>query len=93
MTGNSRITVRIAIPFNIPLFFVLDSITERWNENGRSVFDQYYASLEVENYGIGGDRTQWLIWRILNGEVQGLNPKLVVLKIGTNNVGRYGAVV
>jgi len=73
---------------NIPIIFYGDSITERWYENGRTVFDQYYAPLGVANYGIGGDRTQWLIWRIMNGEVQGLNPKLVVLKIGTNNVAR-----
>lgn len=63
------------------------SITERWHENGISVFEQFYEPLDVANYGIGGDRTQWLSWRIRNGEVQGLNPKLVVLKIGTNNVG------
>lgn len=63
-------------------------ITEGWNGNGRNVFNQYYAPLKVTIYGIGGDRTQHLIWHIIDGELKGLSPKLVVLKIGTNNLGR-----
>ncbi|XP_037028074.1 platelet-activating factor acetylhydrolase IB subunit beta-like [Bradysia coprophila] len=73
---------------DIPIIFYGDSITERWHENGITVFERFYEPLNVANYGIGGDRTQWLQWRIRNGEVQGLSPKLVVLKIGTNNVAR-----
>lgn len=73
-------------PF-LPYFYQSVSITERWHQNGLAVFEQFYEPLNVSNYGIGGDRTQWLQWRIRNGEVQGLSPKVVVLKIGTNNVG------
>lgn len=42
----------------------------------------------LENYGIAGDSTQHVHWRIINGEVEGLNPRLVVMKMGTNNLGR-----
>jgi len=74
---------------DIPIVFYGDSITEGWNGNGRNIFDQFYAPLDVANYGIGADRTEHLIFRILNDEVKGLNPKLVVLKIGTNNLGLH----
>lgn len=63
------------------------SITRRWVTDGLPVFEQYYESLGVANYGIGGELVQNVLWRILNGEIDGLNPKLVVLKIGTNNLG------
>jgi len=67
--------------------FYGDSITEGWGGSGRPTYDQYYAPLGTANYGIGGDRTEHLVWRINNGEVDGLSPKLCVLKIGTNNLG------
>lgn len=67
------------------LYFL--SITEGWGGNGQSVFNFYYAPRGVANYGIGGDQTQHVLWRIQNGEIEGLNPRLVVLKIGTNNLG------
>lgn len=48
---------------------------------------RYYAPLGVANYGIAADRTEHVLWRIENGEVEGLNPRLIVLEIGTNNLG------
>ncbi len=71
----------------IPIIFYGDSITEGWGGAGKPTFDAEYAPLGVANYGIGGDQTQHVLWRILNGEIEGLNPKLIVLKIGTNNLG------
>lgn len=65
----------------------MSSITDWWAWHGSPIFQRYYAGLGVANYGIAGDQTQNLLWRIQNGEVAGLNPRLVVLKIGTNNLG------
>ena len=69
--------------------FYGDSITEGWGGEGAPVFQEKYEPLGTANYGIGGDRCEHLLWRIDDGEVQSnLQPKLVVLKIGTNN-GEY----
>lgn len=68
---------------NINLLFYGDSITEGWGGAGRQIFDQAYTPLGAANYGIGGDRTEHVLWRIINGEVENINPKLIVLKIGT----------
>jgi len=71
----------------IQVIFYGDSITEGWKGEGQAVWTEYYGNSHAVNYGIGGDQTQHLVWRINNGEVDGLHPKLVVLKIGTNNLG------
>jgi len=76
----------------IQVVFFGDSITEGWAGNGKEIWDKYYGSsvdtgVHAVNYGIGGDKTENLIWRIDNGEFTGLMPKLIVLKIGTNNLG------
>ena len=46
-----------------------------------------YGPRHAANFGIGGDRTQHVLWRIQNGELEGIHPKVVVLMIGTNNAG------
>lgn len=72
---------------NINVIFYGDSITEGWGGAGNQVFQELYAPLGTANYGIGGDQTQHLLYRIADSEVTDLKPKLVVLKIGTNNGG------
>lgn len=70
--------------------FFGDSITQGWEGPGKVVWDKYWAPLEAANFGIGGDRTEHLLWRLDNGNFDGLKPRLVVLMIGTNNTGHQG---
>src|SRR3954454_12867028 len=72
---------------NIDLLFLGDSITQGWNGNGKAVWQRHYAPRNPANFGIGGDRTQHVLWRLDNGEVDPIKPKVVVLMIGTNNLG------
>jgi lysophospholipase L1-like esterase len=67
------------------LLFLGDSITEQWSEAGKEVWAKYYAPRKALNFGISADRTQHLLWRVQNGELDGLSPKVVVLLIGINN--------
>jgi len=83
---NSFVANTINSGGRIPIIFYGDSITEGWGGPGSEVFNLKYAPLGVANYGIGGDGTQHILWRLVNGEIDGLTPKLVVLKIGTNNI-------
>ena len=72
----------------IELVFEGDSITDGWRGPGRAIFEEDYAKpYNCFNTGIGGDRTEHLLWRIDHGELDGLHPKAVVLMIGTNNLG------
>lgn len=77
--------LEIAKAGGVDLLFLGDSITEGWAGAGRSVWEKYWAPLKAANFGIGGDRTEHVIWRLRNGELEGIQPKLVVLMIGTNN--------
>tara|TARA_R110000850_G_scaffold42454_35_gene109002 strand:+ start:263 stop:1015 length:753 start_codon:yes stop_codon:yes gene_type:complete len=72
------------------LVFLGDSITYGWSAKGQEVWAQYWASMKPANFGIGGDRTEHVLWRLQNGNYDGLDPKLTVLMIGTNNTGHQG---
>ena len=72
----------------IDLLFMGDSITDFWRNRGSNVWNQYYAPQHAANFGISGDRTQHVLWRMDNGELEGIHPKVVVLMIGTNNTGK-----
>lgn len=66
--------------------FIGDSITQGWGGEGKAVWEKRFAPLGAKNFGIGGDSTRQVLWRIEHGLVDDLAPKLVVLKIGTNNL-------
>lgn len=68
------------------LIFIGDSITQGWEAAGRAVWEQHYASEGALNLGIGGDYTQHVLWRLDHGNLEGLQPRVAVLLIGTNNV-------
>ena len=70
---------------NVDLVFIGDSITEGWEEEGRKVWQKFYGTRNAVNLGIGGDRTQHVIWRLDHGNLKGITPQAAVLMIGTNN--------
>jgi GDSL-like Lipase/Acylhydrolase family len=77
----------------IDIYFEGDSITRRWRasddlykrflENWR----QNFLGWNAANFGWGGDKTQNILWRLKNGELDNVNPKIIVVLAGTNNVG------
>jgi lysophospholipase L1-like esterase len=76
------------------ILFLGDSITYLWTvgdgdvsgfPGGKTVFDKQFANMKIANFGIPGDTTQGVLWRLQNGEGQGHKPKAVMLMIGTNN--------
>jgi beta-glucosidase len=67
------------------LVFIGDSITQGWEGAGRGVWEKFYGSRKAANMGIGGDRTQHVLWRLDFGNFDLVKPKLAVLMIGTNN--------
>jgi lysophospholipase L1-like esterase len=71
---------------NVDLLFLGDSITQGWQEDTNPVWKRYYSPRHAANFGIGGDRTQHVLWRIQNGEIEGIKPRVIVLMIGTNNL-------
>lgn len=74
----------------IGVLFLGDSITEGWRK-APHIWEHYYGKWQPANFGIGGDQTQHVIWRIENGELNGISPRVVVLMLGTNNAGSYSA--
>jgi beta-glucosidase len=70
---------------NVDLIFIGDSITQAWEGAGKEVWKKYYGGRNAVNLGIGGDRTQHVLWRLDHGNIDGISPKLAVLMIGTNN--------
>lgn len=73
----------------IDVLFLGDSITDGWRlDPAKKIWDERFAPLKAANFGISGDRTQHVLWRIQAGEMDGITPKVVVLMIGTNNIGQ-----
>jgi lysophospholipase L1-like esterase len=73
-------------PEQVRLLFLGDSITAGWESAGVSTWNRHYRPRKAANFGIGGDRTQHLLWRVEHGELDKVKPRLVVLLIGANNV-------
>ncbi len=77
------------------LIFLGDSITQDWELNGPEpwlnfapAWQRFYGDRNAVNLGFKGDTTASLLWRIRNGEVDGIKPKAGVILIGANNLGR-----
>ncbi|MCH2368648.1 MAG: alginate lyase family protein, partial [Planctomycetes bacterium] len=66
---------------NVDLLMIGDSITHWWDKAGKPVWDEYYARRTALNLAISGDRTEHVLWRLENGNIEGISPKLAVLMI------------
>jgi len=67
------------------LLFIGDSITAGWEGGGKEVWASRYGPRKAVNLGIGGDRTQHVLWRLQHAPLDGVKPKAAVVMIGTNN--------
>lgn len=76
----------------IDVYFLGDSITRRWDANDRPAFQaswrRNFWGWNAADFGWGADRIQNILWRVEHGELDGVDPKVIVLLAGTNNVGR-----
>ena len=69
------------------MLFIGDSITRYFETRAPEVWNTEIAPLgNVADFGIEGDRTQFVLWRVQHGELEGTNARVVVLMIGTNNL-------
>ena len=80
----------IAKKGDVDVLFLGDSITNGWDgKAGAEAWKKHFEPLKAANFGIGGDQTGHVLWRITEGdELNGITPKVAVLMIGTNNSGR-----
>jgi lysophospholipase L1-like esterase len=72
-------------PGNYDIEFIGDSITQGWETRGSNVWHEYYGKRKVINFGVGGDRTQHVLWRFEQGQLEGIKARVAVVMIGTNN--------
>jgi lysophospholipase L1-like esterase len=75
----------------IDIYFVGDSIVRRWGATDYPDFlanwKENFHGWNAANFGWGADRTENILWRLQNGELDGVHPKVIVVLAGTNNVG------
>jgi lysophospholipase L1-like esterase len=88
--------VAIAKEGKAELLLMGDSITDFWRNDrgmfaGKKVLDAHFGKWKIANFGIAGDTTQGVLYRLQNGEGEGLSPRAIMLMIGTNNTGRNTA--
>jgi len=78
----------------IDIYFAGDSITRRWGctdpqyQDLMAQWRENFFGWNAANFAWGGDTVQNILWRLENGELEGVNPKVIVLLAGTNNLGR-----
>lgn len=88
--------LEIAKKGDIDVLFIGDSITDNWRgvnarNGGAKIWEANFAPLKAANFGIGADRTQHVLFRVQNGELEGFKAKLIVMMIGTNNLQPDGS--
>lgn len=85
-----RANLEVARQGDAELLLMGDSITDFWrnptgNYAGKPVLDKYFSQWKVANFGIAGDTTQGVLFRLQDGEGKGFSPRAIMLMIGTNN--------
>jgi lysophospholipase L1-like esterase len=78
--------LEIAKEGDIDCLLMGDSITDWWRRAGLAVYEENFEPLNCANFGIAADRTQGVLWRFVNGELDGYMPRRMMLMIGTNNL-------
>jgi lysophospholipase L1-like esterase len=90
MTAHAQLLEK-ARTGGIDVYFVGDSITRRWGATDYpdllANWRQNFFGWNAGNFGWGADRTEHILWRLENGELDGVNPKVIVILAGTNNIG------
>src|SRR5258705_11948869 len=80
---------------DIDLYFLGDSSTRRWGATDYPEFlanwKENFHGWNAADFGWGGDTTQNILWRLKNGELDNVNPKIIVVMAGTNNVGKLSS--
>lgn len=72
-------------PGEYDLEFIGDSITQGWEGAGKNVWADYYGRRKAINFGVSGDRTQHVLWRFEQGQLDDIKAKVAIVMIGTNN--------
>jgi len=72
----------------VGLLFLGDSIMDAFPGRGKDTWAKF-APYNPADFGISAERTEDVLWRITNGELDGIDPKAVVIMIGTNNIGHF----
>jgi lysophospholipase L1-like esterase len=72
----------------VGLLFLGDSIMDAFPGRGKDTWAKF-SPYKPADFGISAERTEDVLWRITNGELDGIDPKAVVIMIGTNNVGHF----
>lgn len=81
------------------MLMIGDSITHLWggdpadprHARADDLWDKYFRPRNAVNLGFGWDRTEHVLWRFDHGELDGIRPRVAVIMIGTNNMGRDSA--
>jgi lysophospholipase L1-like esterase len=94
--AKHQANVEVAKQGDAELLLMGDSITDFWRNTegpyaGKAVLDQHFGQWKIANFGIAGDTTQGVLYRLQNGEGQGFSPRAIMLMIGTNNTARNTA--
>ena len=91
--------VALKATLNPDVVLIGDSITHHWGglpegklKLGEKVLKTSFPNHRILNLGFGSDRTQNVLWRLDHGELEGLNPKWVVINVGSNNTSDRNTV-